>query len=60
MDPTSQMYKVKFQNNQGEQGFRYFFKESSVLDFLKSANLTKSNIQLEQYDRKTNSFQLIK
>jgi hypothetical protein len=57
MDPQSQKYRVKF--NDGSDGFRYFFKDKDLLDYLSSKSITCVVKSIEQYDRKTNSFKSI-
>lgn len=56
MDQQSQKYKVTFTED-GSIGFKFFFNERSVLEYLGARPLSKQIIKLEQYDRKTNSFQ---
>lgn len=59
MDPKSEQYKITFQNQSDALGFRYFFNDKELLDYLARPN-GASVIKLEQYDRETNTFQLIK
>lgn len=56
MDPQSQKFKITF-DDQGSVGFKYFFRERDALEFLSSRPLSLQIIKLEQYDRKTNSFE---
>lgn len=56
MDQQSEKFKITF-DDEGSIGFKYFFKERDALEFLSSRPISRLIIKLEQYDRKTNSFQ---
>ena len=59
MDQQSQIYKVIFKTkSDGQEGFKFFFKDRDLLDYLRNPNADIK--QIEQYDRKTYSFQSIK
>lgn len=60
MDQQSQKYKVTYKNLNDEIGFKYFFRDNDILDFLSKRPNGAVVVKLEQYDRKTNSFQSIK
>ena len=60
MDLKSEQYKITFQNQKSEVGFRYFFNDRELLDYLGKRPNGARVIKLEQYDRETNTFQPIK
>lgn len=60
MDQQSQKYKVTYKNLNNEIGFKYFFRDNDILDFLAKRPNGALVVKLEQYDRDTNSFQSIK
>ncbi len=60
MDQQSQKYKVTYKNQHDEIGFKYFFRDRDILDFLSKRPNGALVVKLEQYDRETNSFQSIK
>jgi len=60
MDPKSEQYKITFQNQKNEIGFRFFFNDRELLDYLGKRPNGARVITLEQYDRETNTFQPIK
>lgn len=60
MDQQKQHYKVTFTNDKNQEGFKFFFNDRDVLDFLSKRPNGARVVKLEQYDRETNSFQLIK
>ena len=60
MDPKSEQYKITFQNQNEIVGFRYFFNDRELLDYLGKRPNGARVIKLEQYDRETNTFQPIK
>lgn len=53
-------YKVTFTNQNEQLGFKYFFNERDVLDFLAKRPNGALIIKLEQYDRETHTFKPIK
>ena len=60
MDHKVQKYKVTFRNDKEEVGFKFFFKDRDLLDFLGARPNKESVIKLEQYDRETYTFQPLK
>ena len=60
MDPKSEQFKITFQKRNESKGFKYFWTEKAVLDFLGNRPDGAIVIKLEQYDRETNTFQPIK
>lgn len=60
MDHQIQHYKITYKNDQNQTGFKYFFKDKELLEFLSKRPNGALVEKLEQYDRKTNSFQPIK
>lgn len=60
MDPKMEQYKVKFKNQNEQEGFKYFFKDKDLLEFLSKRPNGATVISLEQYDRKTHTFKPIK
>jgi hypothetical protein len=60
MDPKSEQYKIKFLSQSNAEGFRYFFNDRELLDYLGRTPSGTRVITLEQYDRETNTFQPIK
>lgn len=60
MDPQVQQYKVTFTNDKGQEGFKFFFRDTDLLEFLsKRPNGARVN-KLEQYDRETHTFKPFK
>ena len=60
MDPKSEHYKITFKNQNDQIGFKFFFNDRDLLDYLKIRPCGALILKLEQYDRETNTFQLIK
>jgi hypothetical protein len=56
MDPKVEQYKVTFRNQSEQIGFKYFFKDKDLLEFLGKRPNGATVISLEQYDRKTHTF----
>jgi hypothetical protein len=56
MDQQVQQYKVTFKNSEGSVGFKFFFRDKDLLEFLSKRPNGALIEKLEQYDRKTNSF----
>ena len=59
MDQQVQQYKVTFTNDEGREGFKFFFSDRDLLDFLSKRPNGARVIKLEQYDRKTYTFKPI-
>ena len=60
MDHKSEHYKITFKNQSDQIGFKFFFNDRDILDFLKTRPNGALILKLEQYDRETDTFQLIK
>lgn len=56
MDPKVEHYKVTFLNDRNSIGFKYYFSDRDLIDFLKKRPNRENVIKLEQYDRETHTF----
>ena len=56
MDPKVEQYKVTFRKGDGSVGFKFFFKNKDLLEFLSKRPISTVVILLEQYDRETHTF----
>jgi len=59
MDPKVEQYKVTFKNQNDQIGFKFFFKDKDLLEFLGKRPNGATVILLEQYDRETYTFKPI-
>ena len=60
MDQLLNHCKVTFKNKNDQVGFKFFFKEKDLIEFLNEKPNGVTIILLEQYDRKTYTFEPIK
>jgi hypothetical protein len=60
MDQQVQQYKVTFRNNDNQVGFKFFFRDKDLLEFLDKRPNGATVILLEQYDRETYTFKPLK
>ncbi len=60
MDQQVQQYKVTFKNNKNQVGFKFFFRDKDLLEFLDKRPNGATVILLEQYDRETHTFKPLK
>lgn len=60
MDQQVQQYKVTFTTEDNREGFKFFFSDRDLLDFLSKRSIGTRVTKLEQYDRETYSFKPIK
>jgi len=56
MEQQVEHYKVTFKNLNDQVGFKFFFKDKDLLEFLNKRPNGATIISLEQYDRKTHTF----
>ena len=60
MDQQVQQYKVTFKNDKDQVGFKFFFKDKDLLEFLGKRPNGATVILLEQYDRENHTFKPLK
>ena len=60
MDQLVQQYKVTFKNKEDKVGFKFFFEDRDLNEFLGKRPNGATVILLEQYDRETHTFKPIK
>lgn len=60
MEQQVQQYKVTFKNNKNQVGFKFFFRDDDLHEFLEKRPNGATVILLEQYDRETYTFKPLK